>query len=240
MSASVAAVKVPALVAAMIAEYIAYFPPNPPPSKEETEKYNGGDIISRIVSFVPTLATIYSWTVHGCEIAALIAQQIHSPSSSKVLSALFARPAAVTELVVHPIFLLGTAMLLFGAAVRKVCYITLGRYFTFQLAILKEHKLVTWGPYAVVRHPSYTGMLSAISGMLLMHLAPGGWLAVSGVLDTTAGRVSVVGFVVWMVLMMVGIASRPRKEDRVLKAEFGKQWEEWAKKTPYALVPYVY
>ena len=45
----------------------------------------------------------------------------------------------------------------------------MGRMFTFEMSIRRDHKLVTSGPYGVVRHPGYTGILLVVSGMLLLH-----------------------------------------------------------------------
>ncbi|OSC99256.1 ICMT-domain-containing protein [Trametes coccinea BRFM310] len=240
MASSLATVKLPAHIAAVIAEYVSFLSPNPPPKKEEAQKYNGGDLISKIATAGSYFALAFAWSIHGCEIAAILAQQTRSPSSSAILSLLFSRPPAASKLSLHPTFLLGASLLLFGAAIRKACYTTLGRYFTFQLAILKQHKLVTWGPYAVVRHPSYTGMLASIAGVLLMQLSPGSWLALSGVLDTRLGRTVIGVWTVWNVLLMIGFVRRVPKEDAVLRKEFGAQWEEWARKVPYTLIPYVW
>lgn len=33
---------------------------------------------------------------------------------------------------------------------------------------------------------------------------------------------------------------RTGKEDEVLRSEFGKTWEDWARRTRYRLLPYVY
>jgi protein-S-isoprenylcysteine O-methyltransferase Ste14 len=35
----------------------------------------------------------------------------------------------------------------------------LGRHFTLQLGVFKDHKLMTSGSFALVRHPSYIGLL---------------------------------------------------------------------------------
>ncbi|KAI0365388.1 ICMT-domain-containing protein [Pilatotrama ljubarskyi] len=224
----------------MLAEYIAYKPPNPPPRKEETAKYNGGDAISRIASVASHVALAFAWSIHGCEIAALLARDARTPTASAVLSFLLKRPDAVRRLTLNRTFLLGLSSLVFGAAVRKACYITLGRHFTFQLALLKEHKLVTAGPYSIVRHPSYTGMIASIGGMLVAQLAPGGWIRESGILETKRGRAVVCAWVLWLSWVLVGMLRRVAKEDAVLRQEFGEQWEEWARKVRYALLPYVY
>ncbi|KAI0658173.1 hypothetical protein C8Q70DRAFT_918236 [Cubamyces menziesii] len=234
--------KVPALAASMIAEYISYKSPNPPPQKEETEKYNGGDIVSHIATASSYLALAFAWSTHAVEIVSILAKDAHTPTSSALLSALFkfAGPSAVKQLSVHPAFVAGFSLQLAGAVIRKLCYNTLGRFFTFQLAVRKEHKLVTWGPYAVVRHPAYTGMFMSIIGMLTVQLAPGGWVAESGVLNTWLGKGVFGGWTAFLALMIVATVRRVSREDAVLRREFGEQWDEWKKRTPYALVPYVY
>ena len=50
---------------------------------------------------------------------------------------------------------------------RLWCYCTLGRHFAFELAIQPGHLLIETNPYAVVHHPSYTGMILAIFGAYL-------------------------------------------------------------------------
>ncbi|KAI0771271.1 hypothetical protein BD413DRAFT_476011 [Trametes elegans] len=148
--------------------------------------------------------------------------------------------AAAEHLRISPAFVAGLSLLLFGAAVRKACYITLGRHFPLQLALVKKHKLVTSGPYSVVRHPSYTGIAVAIGGVLVLHPAPGGWLAESGALDTLAGKAASGAWALWLGSIVVSAIGRITTEDAVLRKEFGGQWAVWAKRTPYVLVPYVY
>jgi protein-S-isoprenylcysteine O-methyltransferase len=52
---------------------------------------------------------------------------------------------------------------LFAAAIglRWWAIRVLGRFFTVDVTLQKDHAVVTSGPYAYVRHPSYTGALLA-------------------------------------------------------------------------------
>ncbi len=59
--------------------------------------------------------------------------------------------------------------------------------FTFELARNKDHRLVTTGPYAIVRHPSYTGILFAMWGFVICLTGRNSWLRESGFMETTAG-----------------------------------------------------
>ncbi len=123
---------------------------------------------------------------------------------------------------------------------RYLCYRELGRHFTFQVAILRNHKLVTTGPYAVVRHPSYTMAFFMFIANFLWHASPGAWLWESGFYEMKASWVFLAPSVLTFFLFMFIMITRPRKEDELLKKEFGKKWEEWAEAVPSRLIPGVY
>jgi len=79
-------------------------------------------------------------------------------------------PGGTVERINTPLLsIIGAFMVTVGGLIRLECYRRLGRMFTFEMSIRKEHILVTSGPYGVVRHPGYTGALLAIGGMLLLH-----------------------------------------------------------------------
>ncbi|KAI0672057.1 ICMT-domain-containing protein [Trametes maxima] len=225
----------------MVAEYFAYVSPNPPPMKDERSKYGKGDTLSRIVVAAQFVALVLSYPFHLIEIAAIVVKDSPTPTSRAFLSSVLADPSAADRLTnFHPVFVGGIALLVFGGAVRKWCYVTLGRYFTYQLALLKEHKLITSGPYAVVRHPAYTGFFSAVAGMLMTEFAPDCWMAESGLLKTK-GQKAVLGlYLVWVSFTVLSAVRRIPKEDKTLKEQFGAQWKAWARTTPYALIPGIY
>src|ERR1041384_2980341 len=61
------------------------------------------------------------------------------------------------------------AVVLFAAGLilRWWAIVTLGRFFTVDVTIEKDHQLVEGGPFRWVRHPSYTGVLVAFAGWAL-------------------------------------------------------------------------
>jgi protein-S-isoprenylcysteine O-methyltransferase len=61
-------------------------------------------------------------------------------------------------------YLLGLALFLFGVVLRWYAIWYLGRYFTVDVSIAKEHRVINTGPYRLIRHPSYTGALVAFLG----------------------------------------------------------------------------
>ena len=154
---------------------------------------------------------------------------------------LFSDPSAVDRLKLSPLFLVGFVLLVVGATMRQVCYDTLGKFFTFQLAVFKGHKLVTSGPYSLVRHPSYTAFLIARAGLFVVQIFPGSYVFESGLLDTRWTAIMIAVWEVWILSIIFEIVvMRIPREDAVLRKEFGAEWDAWAKKTPYRLIPYVY
>ena len=61
-------------------------------------------------------------------------------------------------------------------------------YNTYELGVLKGHRLVTGGPYAVVRHPAYTAFIVAVAGILCAQLGPGSYVLESGWLERGLGE----------------------------------------------------
>src|SRR5881227_3092985 len=73
----------------------------------------------------------------------------------------------------------GVVLFVAGLLLRWWAIITLGRFFTLDVTIEKDHELVERGPFRVVRHPSYTGVLLAFVGWAL---TLGNWAAIVVVL----------------------------------------------------------
>lgn len=97
---------------------------------------------------------------------------------------------------------------------------TLGKEWSLTARVVEEHKLATRGPYAIVRHPIYTGMI----GMLL---ATG--------LATSYWQVLVLSLAV----LLFGTIIRIRSEERLLRETFGVEFEKYAKRVS-AIIPGVY
>lgn len=149
-------------------------------------------------------------------------------------------PVPILSLQITPRYLLGAAIALVGGGVRVWAYRTLGRFFTWQLAVKSDHNLVTDGPYAWVRHPSYTGFVMAPIGNLIMATSAGAYFTEVGWRGTGWGKVYLAAVFGYIGLVGVQVLTRVSKEDAVLRENFGEEWEAWAKKTPYRLIPYIY
>lgn len=69
-------------------------------------------------------------------------------------------------LVLPPLLLLG------GIVLRLSAIRTLGRFYSHRARLLDGHRIVVSGPYRLVRHPAYAGMLLANAGTVLFFANP--------------------------------------------------------------------
>ena len=58
----------------------------------------------------------------------------------------------------------GTAVFVLGTALRWWSVWHLGRFFTVNVAVADDHRLVDTGPYRLIRHPSYAGLVLQFAG----------------------------------------------------------------------------
>lgn len=63
------------------------------------------------------------------------------------------------------LFLVGLGLMVCGQFLRWWSIATLGHFFTVNVAIRTGHRVVTSGPYRLVRHPSYTAILLVYVGI---------------------------------------------------------------------------
>jgi len=95
----------------------------------------------------------------------------------------------------------------------------LGRQFRITAGLYHDHELVSTGPYAIVRHPIYAGLLAMmLSTGLLLTTWP--WLA--------AG----------VAIYVTGTEIRVHTEERLLASRFGERFESYKKATS-AYVPFL-
>lgn len=126
----------------------------------------------------------------------------------------------------------------------------MGKHFTYELSVKKDHRLITDYPYSVVRHPGYTGSMVAAAGMNLTLFGAegtfirdilGARLGLSALADHPKIAVAVmVGIGTAQALIVTALMARVPKEDEMMRKEFGKEWDDWAKRVPYKLIPGIY
>ena len=59
----------------------------------------------------------------------------------------------------------GLALMVAGLLLRWWAIVHLGRFFTVNVAVASDHRVVDTGPYRLIRHPSYTGILLTCLGV---------------------------------------------------------------------------
>jgi protein-S-isoprenylcysteine O-methyltransferase Ste14 len=111
---------------------------------------------------------------------------------------------------------LGTLLYFLGLA----CYLwgvrTLGEMYSvssgFGVRLNRAHRLVTHGPFALVRHPMYLGLQVAAFGGLLLYQ---NWTFIFATLN------------------FLGLFLRARREEQALSLEFGEQWKAYVQSVPF-------
>ena len=114
----------------------------------------------------------------------------------------------------------GVALFVTGLLLRWWAIITLGRFFTVDVTIEPDHELIERGPFHMVRHPSYTGVLLAFVGLAL---TLGNWGALL------------------VILVPIGAAfiHRMNVEENALSGALGPQYIDYMRRTK-RLVPFIY
>ncbi|KAI0683261.1 hypothetical protein BC835DRAFT_1396159 [Cytidiella melzeri] len=149
-------------------------------------------------------------------------------------------PENAAALQITPAWLIGGLLMASGAFIRTACHRELGRFFTWELSLKRDQHLVTTGPYAIVRHPAYTGSLLATIGTFVCQIGPGTWMAESGWFESTTVRVLYGIWLTYTAYIPFMMIQRTYAEDQVLREEFPEEWRAWAQKTPYKMIPYVF
>ncbi|KAI0086890.1 hypothetical protein BDY19DRAFT_865891, partial [Irpex rosettiformis] len=140
------------------------------------------------------------------------------------------------SLFISPEAIVGWALAVGGTLLRVWCYKTLAKAFTFELSVKDGHKLVRSGPYAFVRHPSYTGYYALMIGAAMCTYGRGSWWAQVG-FHVGAWRFLAAAHLVWESVLLASFWGRCTLEDKVLHEHFKEEWESWEKEVPYRMVP---
>ncbi len=106
------------------------------------------------------------------------------------------------------LFFPGLALMLWGRLALGNMY---GVSTSLGAQLYADHKLITSGPYALVRHPMYLGAQLAGLGSLLIYRT---WASL------------------FVALTFLALVLRARREEQALAAEFGEQWLEYRRCVP--------
>lgn len=115
---------------------------------------------------------------------------------------------------------IGLSVIVSGMILRIIAIITLGRFFTVNLAIHNDQRIIQKGFYKFIRHPSYTGSLISFVGL---GLSFNNWASL----------------VVISVPVILSFIYRINVEENLMFRQFGREYDEYRKKTK-RLIPFVY
>jgi protein-S-isoprenylcysteine O-methyltransferase Ste14 len=120
----------------------------------------------------------------------------------------------------HWLFYPGLTLFLVGGALTVWAYRTLGRFFSVSVLAQNDHKVVDTGPYRLLRHPGYAGILLSLLGI---GVALQSWVSV----------------LVLLLAATAALAYRVQIEEKFLIAELGDEYVQYMARTK-RLVPYVW
>lgn len=115
-------------------------------------------------------------------------------------------------------FFVGAILLLAGLGFAVWARVHLGEYWSGRVQLKEGHRLIRTGPYQLVRHPIYTGILTGFLGTVV----------------AVGNERGMVGFLLLTVLFVL----KSRREERLMISAFGEEYIEYRKHVP-AFVPFL-
>ncbi|KAM6504224.1 hypothetical protein JOM56_001167 [Amanita muscaria] len=216
-------VKLPFLFLYVLSVHIASIRPQPPVAEKKKALRGIREFIIPRAALIGTICVDIAAIVE----TTLILKQSISPPEAEIRS-LYLTPTAVV----------GTLMAMATGYIRYWSTATLGTMFTFEVTIQENHKLITDGPYGIVRHPAYAGSIIGYLGTMLYFLGPGSLQRAT--MTSAASSYFWSMLPVGLVLVIILHWRRADEEDKLIKNQFGEEWGKWAKKVPYKLYPYIH
>jgi len=113
---------------------------------------------------------------------------------------------------------LGLFAFIAGSALRLWSFHVAGGAFKAQIAVGEKQRLATTGPFAWVRHPSYLGVIIAFAGVV-------------GIFSSSMGLAAL------LILVIPALIIRLLKEEKILAAHFGDEWQRYTTQTSSMLIP---
>jgi len=112
----------------------------------------------------------------------------------------------------HMVESIALLVFLCGIVLRWTSVMVLGKYFTVNVIVRTDHRVIDTGPYRYVRHPSYSGLLLAFLGLGLYF---NNWLSVAFIL----------------VPVTLALLYRIRVEEAALSANIGPAYAAYCART---------
>ncbi len=95
----------------------------------------------------------------------------------------------------------------------------LGKQFSIEVSIQEDHKLIQTGPYSLIRHPRYLGIVLFFIGFSFIFQS----------LIAICLVVALSFVLIWRIFT----------EEALMRQKFGEEWDEYCKKT-WRICPFVF
>ena len=119
----------------------------------------------------------------------------------------------------NALVLVGLVICVVGKYFRARAKKELGKFFTYEVGVSEEQKLIKTGLYSYIMHPSYLGISMMGLGICMIYSS----------------------IVLWVlqIIYFLGLINRIGFEEKALMAGFGKEFEEYRSKR-WRLLPFIY
>jgi len=114
---------------------------------------------------------------------------------------------------------IGAALGILGLLFAIWARFTIGRNWSAMATVTQDHELIRRGPYGIVRHPIYSGLMLATLGTAIAY-------------GEVAGLLSVV-------LIVIAWGYKARLEESLMREQFGAQYDEYQHHVK-GLIPFVW
>ncbi len=116
-------------------------------------------------------------------------------------------------------FYFGIFLIILGVVLRQWAIAVLGQFFSLTVRVAEDHRVVDKGPYRLVRHPSYTGIMITFTGF---GMALQSWPAV----------------LVLLIVFGITYGYRMHVEEATLASQLGEEYVAYTRRTK-RLIPYL-
>ena len=124
------------------------------------------------------------------------------------------------HIAISIILWIGLCLIVIGLIIRWIAILTLRKYFTTNVSILSDHRIIKTGIYRFIRHPSYSGSIISFCGLGLVFP---NW----------------VSFIVLVIPITIAFLKRIQIEEEALQKAFGEEYANYCKMS-WLLFPGIY
>jgi protein-S-isoprenylcysteine O-methyltransferase Ste14 len=117
-------------------------------------------------------------------------------------------------------FAIGMALVVIGFIIRMYSILTLNQYFTYSVAKVENHKIISTGLYKFIRHPGYLGQLIIFMGI---SISISNWISI----------------LLMMIPVTLGYLYRIRVEEKFMADQFGEGYQHYQDRTR-RIIPLIY